>query len=148
MGLVAVALLVCLGVMGVGYAAWTDTDVVNGTVETGSWIGSLSDPVPTSANITLSVVPPDILSVSVSYAQADADYTGIFEVSNTGTVPIRIASIGFSLPPNVTADISEVSEGDQIEPGETKYADVTTSTSIEGNAYSFTVAFAFAVWNE
>jgi hypothetical protein len=147
-GLLSVALLVCLGIAGVGYAGWTATTFVDGNVETGSWGGSLSDTAPTSANITLGVVPPSILSVSVSYAVANAAYTGSFEVNNMGSVPMRIASIDYNLPPNVTADISGVSEGDQIEPGEAKYADVTTSTSIEGNEYSFTVTFTFELWNE
>ena len=147
-GLLSVALLICLGITGVGYAGWTATTFVDGKVETGSWGSSLSDTAPTSANITLSVVPSDVLSVSVSYAQADADYTGSFQINNAGTVPMRIASIDYNLPPNVAADISGVSEGDQIEPGETKYADVTTSTTIEGNAYSFTATFTFELWNE
>jgi len=146
-GLLAIALLVSLCVMGVGYSAWTETITVYGTVETASWGGGLSDAVATSENITLSVAPPDTLNVGVSHAQANTEYTGTFKVNNTGTVPIRIESIVFALPPNVTADISGVSEGDQIDPGETKSAGVSTSTS-EGKSYDFTVTFTFILWNE
>jgi hypothetical protein len=134
--------------MGVGYSAWTETINVYGTVETASWGIGLSDPVATSVNITLSVVPPNILNVSVSYAKAGTDYTGTFKVNNTGTVPINIESIDFDLPPNVTASVSGVSEGDQIDPGETKSASVSTSSSIDGNSYDFTVTFDFVLWNE
>jgi hypothetical protein len=147
-GLLSIALLLSLGIMGVGYSAWSETINVYGTVNTASWGGSLSDPVATSANITLSVSPSDTLSVSVTHAQANTEYTGTFEVNNAGTVPIKIASIVFNLPPNVTASVSGVSEGEQIDPGETKSAGVETSTTIEGNSYDFTVTFTFALWNE
>lgn len=146
--MLSIALLLSLCVMGVGYSAWMETITVYGTVETASWGGVLSDPVASSENITLNVVPPDVLSVSVSHAQAGTEYTGTFAVNNAGTVPIRIKSIVLDLPPYVTASVSGVKAGDQIDPGETKYAGVSTSTSIGGRNYGFTVTFAFALWNE
>lgn len=148
MGMLSIALLLSLCVMGVGYSAWTETITVYGTVETASWGGVLSDPVATSENITLSVAPPDTLGVSVSHAQAGTEYTGTFKVNNAGTVPIKIESIVLDLPANVTADVSGVSAGDQIDPGETKSAGVSTSTPIEGKSYDFTITFAFVLWNE
>ena len=111
-------------------------------------MGVLDEPVAISQNITLDVEPPDILDVSVSNALANTAYTGSFEVNNVGTVPIRIGSIDFDLPPNVTASVSGVSAGDQIEPGETKSAIVSTSTPIAGKSYDFTVTFTFVLWNE
>lgn len=148
MGMLSIALLVSLCVMGVGYSAWMETITVYGTVDTASWGGGLSDPVATSENISLSVEPPGTLDVSVSHAQTGTEYTGTFKVINAGTVPINIESIVLDLPPNVTASISGVSEGDQIDPGETKSAGVSTSTSIDGRSYDFTVTFAFVLWNE
>lgn len=145
-GILSIALLLSLGIMGVGYAVWTDTAFVDGTVETGSWVGVLDEPV--SQNITLSVAPPDTLNVSVSNAQVTTDYTGSFEVNNTGTVPIKIGSIDFDLPPNTTASVTGVHVGDQIEPGGTKFAGVSTSTVIACNSYDFTVTFTFVLWNE
>jgi hypothetical protein len=147
-GLLCVALLICLGITGVGYAGWTATAFVDGNVETGSWGGSLGGLAPTSPNITLIVVSPGTLGVSVSYTVANAAYTGSFEVSNTGTVPIKVDSIAVhGLPAHTTGIVSGVSAGAQIEPGETKYADVNTSSSIEGDSYSFTVTLTFKLWN-
>jgi hypothetical protein len=148
LGILSIVLLLSLGIMGVGYAGWTATALVDGTAETGSWVGVLDEPVAISQNITLDVEPPDILDVSVSNALANTTYTGSFEVNNVGTVPIRIGSIDFDLPPNVTASVSGVSAGDQIEPGETKSAIVSTSTPIAGKSYDFTVTFTFVLWNE
>ena len=148
LGMLSIALLVSLCVMGIGYAGWTDTVSVDGTVETTSWGGSLSDPVPTSQNITLSVALPNTLEVSVSYAKANTPYTGTFNVNNVGTVPIKIDSIDFVPPSGTTASISGVSAGDSLEPGETKPAGVSTSTSTEGKEYDFTVTFTFVLWNE
>jgi len=147
-GMLSIALLLSLGIMGVGYAAWTDTISIYGTVETASWGGSLSNPVPTSANITLSVVLPDTLNVSVSNAHANTQYTGSFKVNNAGTVPMRIESIVLAPPSGTTATVSGVSAGDQIDPGETKSAVVSTSTPIGCMSYNFTVTFTFVLWNE
>jgi len=151
LGMLSIALLVSLCVTGIGYAGWTDTVSVDGTVETTSWGGSLSDPdpsVPSSKNITLSVASPDTLKVRVSYAKANTPYTGTFKVNNTGTVPIKIKSIVPDLPSGVTASVSGVSEGYLLEPGETKSAGVSTSTPVEGKEYDFTVTFTFVLWNE
>ncbi len=148
LGMLSIALLVSLCVMGIGYAGWTDTVSVDGTVETTSWGGSLSDPVPTSQNITLIVASPNTLEVSVSYAKANTPYTGTFNVNNVGTVPIKIDSIGFVPPSGTTVSISGVSAGDSLEPGETKPAKVSTSASTEGKKYDFTVTFTFVLWNE
>jgi len=147
----SIALLLSLCIMGIGYAAWTDTISIYGTVETASWVGVLSDPdpsVPGSQNITLSVVPPSALNVSVSNAQANTQYTGTFNVNNVGTVPIKIKSIVFDPPLDTTATVSGVSVGTQIDPGKTKPASVHTSTNIGCKSYDFTVTFTFALWNE
>lgn len=145
--MLSIALLLSLCVMGVGYAVWTDMAIVDGTVETGCWVGVLDEPVAISQNITLSVAPPDTLNVGVSNAQANTQYEGSFEVNNAGTVPIKIESIVFALPPNVTASVSGVNVGDEIDAGNTIPADVRTST-LEGKSYAFTVTFTFVLWNE
>lgn len=147
-GILSIALLLSLCVTGIGYAAWTGTVGIYGTVETGFWVGVLSEPVSGSENITLSVVPPNTLSVSVSYAQANHDYIGSFKVNNTGTVPIKIENIVLAPPSGTTATVSGVSAGDQIDPGEMKSASVNTSTSIGCKSYDFTVTFTFVLWNE
>jgi len=150
-GMLSIALLLTLCVTGVGYAAWTDTVSIGGTVETASWGASLSDPdpsVPSSTNITLSVASPNTLKVNVSYAKANTPYTGTFNVNNVGTVPIKIDSIGFVPPSDTTVSISGVSAGVSLEPGETKPASVSTSTYIGCNSYDFTVTFTFVLWNE
>jgi len=150
-GMLSIALLLSLCVMGIGYAGWTDTVSVDGTVETTSWGGSLSDPdpsVPSGTNITLSVASPNTLEVSVGYAQTNTPYTGTFNVNNVGTVPIKIDSIGFVPPSGTTVSISGVSAGVSLEPGETKPAGVSTSTYIGCNSYDFTVTFTFVLWNE
>lgn len=147
-GILSIALLLALGVMGVGYAVWTATAFVDGTVETGSWIGVLDEPVAISQNITLDVSPPDTLNVSVSNAQANTPYTGSFEVKNVGTVPIKIDSIVYNLPPDTTAIVSGVNVGDELEAGNTISAGVSTSTPVQNKDYSFTVTFTFVLWNE
>jgi len=147
-GILSIALLLALGVMGVGYAVWTDTAIVDGTVETGCWVGVLGEPASISQNITLSVAPPDTLKVRVSNAQANTPYTGSFEVNNAGTVPIKIGSIVFDLPPDTTAIVSGVNVGDGIDAGNTISAGVSTSTPVPGKSYDFTVTFTFVLWNE
>ena len=146
-GTICLVLLVALGLMGVGYAAWSEVLNINATVEIGTWGGSLSDPSPTSGTIVLST-SPNVLTVTITSAEANTTYTGSFNVNNTGTVPIKIDSI---TPADVPEGVTDsVSVATQIEPGipEVGTITVTTGASPPAGVFSFTETFVFVQWNQ
>lgn len=151
LGVLSIALLLTLCVMGVGYAAWTDTVSIDGTVEMG-YIGVVLSPGACSdPQITCSVSAPHTLVVTLTNPQA-GNYTCGFTITNAGTIPVKIQSIVTSGYPAELVSVSGVTEGMQIEQAGV-YRDsfdgavtVTVPTNCEGT-FSFEVAFSFVQWN-
>ncbi len=144
---VFLALLVALVLTGMGYGIWSDTISISGTIEVGTWGGSLSNPSPTSGTIVLST-SQNVLTVTITSAEANATYTGYFDVNNTGTVPIKIDSI---TPAGVPGGVTDsVSVATQIEPGIPEFGTITVTTgaSPPAGVFSFTETFDFVRWNQ
>lgn len=102
LGSIFIALVVAFSLMGVGYATWTQTLTVNGTVNTGTFdvvFNSFTAPAGTIGSGVIVPVTPDgtdpthkyIVSVSNLYPGKDEDIT--FVLKNTGTVPAKITAI-------------------------------------------------------
>jgi len=153
LGMLSIALLLSLCVMGIGYAGWTDTASIDGTMKMG-YIevvlspGACSDP----EIISCYVSAPNTLVVTLTNPPA-GNYTCGFTITNTGTIPVKIQSIvtsGFSN--GVEVSVSGVTEGTQLEQAGV-YPDsfdgaviVTVQASCEGT-FSVNVAFSFVQWN-
>jgi len=153
LGMLSVALLLALCVTGVGYAAWTDTAVIDGTMEMGHIEVELSPGVCSNPQITCSVSAPHTLVVTLADAPPGT-YTCGFTITNTGTIPVKLQSIDISgvLPPGVEVSVLGVVEGMQVEQAGV-YPD-----SVDGMVLvivlescivscSFEVAFSFVQWN-
>lgn len=102
-GLLALAAILALGAMGVGYAAWTQTLAINGTVSTGTfsvyfdnaWVDDSEDwqGLPDVAQTTASIGPDGSLTVNITNGYpCYADRVG-FHFVNGGSIPARITSI-------------------------------------------------------
>ena len=153
LGMLSIALLLSLCVMGIGYAGWTDTASIDATMKTG-YIevvlspGACSDP----EIISCYVSAPHTLVVTLTNPPA-GNYTCGFTITNTGTIPVKIQSIvtsGFSN--GVEVSVSGVTEGTQLEQAGV-YPDsfdgaviVTVQASCEGT-FPVNVAFSFVQWN-
>ncbi len=159
-GVVCVAMIMALGLTGVGYAAWSKAISIIGTVETGTWSGEVapsdcSDPLV----INCYVDPSDPLMLVIELTDAPADsYYCDFTIEDPGTVPVKIQDIQFDLtnllPEEVTVDevIENVAEGDQIDPGVVPPISGRVNFSVtvgEGEVASgsFTITFTFVQWN-
>ena len=151
-GMLSIALLLSLCVMGIGYAGWTDTASIDGTMKTGYIEVVLSPGACSDLEITCSVLTPHTLVVTLTNPHA-GNYTCGFTITNTGTIPVKIQSIvtsGFSN--GVEVSVSGVTEGTQLEQAGI-YPDsfdgaviVTVQASCEGT-FSVNVAFSFVQWN-
>ncbi len=154
LGLLSLALVLSLGITGIGYAAWTDELTIDGTVEIGYVAVVLSPGDCSRPEITCSVPAPHTLVVTLTNAPP-AGYDCYFTITNTGTIPVKIQSIDIDpagIPDGVEVFVLGVAEGTQIEQAGV-YPD-----SLEGMvgvivapngcvSFSFEVAFSFVQWN-
>ena len=152
LGMLSITLLLALCITGVGYAAWTDEVIIDGTANLGYVEVVLSPGACSDPQITCSVSAPHTLAVTLT-AAPPGTYTCGFTITNTGTIPVKIQSIvtsGFSN--GVEVSVSGVTEGTQLEQAGI-YPDsfdgaviVTVQASCEGT-FSVNVAFSFVQWN-
>jgi hypothetical protein len=168
--ILALALLVALGAMGVTYGAWTDEIYVVGNLSTSGintvlacngdcWVevgDVVTEDTGTSANCTK--IDPLTLTITVNNALQEilvgeelqgVDYYCNFTIDNTAakTLPVKV-----QISPDytgVTASIENLPEDLQIDPGETDTGTVhiylTTSDSV-GDTLTFTLTVKR--WNE
>lgn len=98
-GLIGLIMILALGAMGIGYAAWQQTLVINGTVETGNYdiIFNHAENVPAQddpgvATVTVSPIAGDGHSFDIDISNAYPGYTAQidFGIINEGTVPAAV----------------------------------------------------------
>jgi len=125
-GLLALAIVLALGALGIGYAAWTDTVTISGTVNTGTvdlqvtdYSGTWAWKVPGAANgelviTTENVAPANALTPAVAYGYAAQggtpdeivvtfdnlfpciDFQADATLTYVGTVPVKINDISWN----------------------------------------------------
>ena len=152
LGTVCITLLLALCITGVGYAAWTDEVIIEGTADLGYVDVVLSVGACSGPEITGSVSPPHTLVVTLTDAPPGT-YTCGFTITNTGTIPVKIQSITMSgVPAGVEVSVLGVAEGVQIEQAGV-YPDYVEGTVqvivLDGciASCSFEIPFSFVQWN-
>ncbi len=95
---ISLVLAIALSALGVGYALWSDTLTISGTVNTGS-VGVEWSPAQCSDNETkdVSSVTADIvgkeLIITVNNAYPCVTYTVLADIHCTGSVPVHLQGI-------------------------------------------------------
>ena len=160
--ILSLALILALAVVGVGYAGWFATLVVNGTVNTGSLDASIVemggyDTEPTEKNvsgITCEVID-GVLIVTVTNAYPSITYTNEFVVTNTGTIPLHIYDVILGSVPadvDITVEVDGMSGGYvQLHTGESASGRVTVhlqQTAAENDTICFSATIECCNWNE
>jgi len=147
LGMLSIALLLSLCVMGIGYAGWTDTVSIDGTMKTG-YIEMVLSEGDCSQNVTASIVGHTI------YIEIDAGCKGEYEyrvdIHNMGTIPVKIQDIGIVRSGGFEAVVSGVWAGTQIEQSGVNPHKVygTVAMTVPGTGtYSCNVTFSFVQWN-
>lgn len=106
LGLIALAIVMALGVMGIGYAYWSDQLKINGSVGTGSlgvaFTDSNSDD-PTGSNdpgyaydaaeTVVEITNTHQASIALNTVYPGYKTGASLEVTNTGTVPVKVHKI-------------------------------------------------------
>lgn len=148
LGLLSIALLLSLGITGIGYAAWTDEITIDGTVEIGYVAVVLSEGV-SSGNVTASIVGHTIDIEINAGGEGEYEYRD-FGIHNTGTIPVKIQDIQIESSGGLAAEVSDVEVGTQIEQSgvdpDTVYGTVAMTVPGAGT-YTCKVTFYFIQWN-
>jgi len=158
-GILALVMLVALGVLGATFSVWSEILYIDGTVSIGTVSGGLTDDTGSQSYDGTSIsweASGNVLEVTVTNAQLDIEYTCQFTVQNTGSIPVKIQSIGISgvSPEEVDVWITGVEKGDQIEDGQSKVGTVYVSLKpeppenpSEGETFTVTVTISVVQWN-
>ena len=114
---IGMVLVLCLAVLGVGYAGWVKDLQIEGIVNTGSCdlvmveVGGSDNEAPDKDVSGIECyVMDDILWVQVSNAYPCITYVNEFEILSTGTVPMHIEIVTLSDIPE-WAEVSVVLDG-------------------------------------
>lgn len=161
-GLICLALVLALGSMGVGYALWSDSLYLEGTIETGEVDTAIVSVASDDAGIdpgynkdvaSTVVAIVDSKTATVTITDGYPSYSNYIHFSTDilGTVPVRLQAINIDNPNQcITVDAWD-GIGEQRHPGER--ADNTMYIHIEqcaeqGATYTFTVEFFYVQYNE
>jgi len=148
LGLLSLALLLSLGITGIGYAAWTDEVTIDGTVEIG-YIGVVLSEGVSSGNVTASIVGHTIEIEINAGGEGEYEYRD-FDIHNTGTIPVKIQDIQIEPSGGLAVEVSGVEVGTQIEQSgvdpDTVYGTVAMTVPGAGT-YTCKVTFYFIQWN-
>ena len=105
-GLIALIVVLALGIIGVGYAAWTQAFSISGTVASGTYIVSIAQTPATSVSPTQTVATCSVgtvvttgvgaaLPISITNGFPGLTYTIPFTLTDSGTVPAKITGFTF-----------------------------------------------------
>jgi hypothetical protein len=159
-GILAIALIVALGVMGAAYGAWVDEIYIEGSLSTSGVDATLAcstcweEPDTAETGIICSAGgSPMTLNIEVYDAMEEVDYYCNFIVTNTSsTLPIKIANMSLTDSyPGVVEAIELVSVGDVIDPGLSVTGRVhiyLTSADSAGEDIAVALAVSVVRWNE
>jgi len=159
-GMVCVVLMMALGITGTAYGAWSDTVTIGATVNMGTFGAEVTCDECSPCGIgCIGEIGSNELELTVTCAEVGVTYSCGFEITNTGTIPVRIQSIDIlDVPEGVVVSVDGLVEvGHQIEPGGASVGIVQVSLPAytppevnpsEGETFTFTVTFEFVPWNQ
>jgi hypothetical protein len=150
--LLALAMMMALGTVGVTYSGWIDTISINGTAHTGTMNTRLQCGL-ASSHISCYADPqtPQTLKITVNGVTAGSYYCD-FNFINGGTLPVKINSITIlpiqgmpGIPADATINVTGIAAGNVIDPG-TRAGAVNINIGSTGN-FVFTVTLYYGPFN-
>ena len=158
-GLIVLALVVALGALGAGYAAWSQDLTISGNVSTGTFdvvFQNLSTSETDSleqGTITADNLAADSHSFDVTVSNGYPGYIGVanFEVKNPGSIPVKVKSISVTdvNDTDYSAVINGIVAGDVITSGATKTGcNVTITIASDATQNNLNQAFTVTIATE
>ncbi len=101
-GIVALIAVLALGALGVGYASWSQTLTIGGSVTTGTFDAQFTNVAKTAVDppgvtVTLDTSDPHFFGVTIENGYPGFAETVTFDVIDMGTVPGQIDGHGFQI---------------------------------------------------
>lgn len=174
--IVAMAVLIALALVGIGYALWSETLWVDGSVQTGTLDVGITpdgtyDTEPPEKDVSYmtidSMTSHEGVYCQIFNAYPSIDYYAYFQLANLGTVPFHTlwTPLGSNLPAGATLEIQLIDYNDvdgdlvyyedisgwQFHGGDTAWCRVHVhldNDAEEGAYYSFTNNLDVYQWNE
>lgn len=160
-GLICLALVLTLGLMGVGYAMWSKTLDISGTVNTGevnaifTTATCTEDPEAEGKDVGSCEVlgaGTQTLTITITNGYPCYGCTVDFTVDNTGTIPVKVQSLSaIGAPSEITVNWTGLICGTQIEPGMSAPGDIhvhVEQSAAELATYTFSAEILLVQWNE
>ncbi len=161
--IILMVLIIALASAGMGYARWSSTLDISGSVTLGElidcfrnvrcteWPEALGKDV---GNCAAYLVDPHTMQVTINNGYPCYGLTVDFEVTNSESIPVVIREIiiapdNFTNGVEVSVDVLQIFEGLQIDPGSfaTGQLDVHVEQAAQQNfQYTFTVTIHLAQW--
>lgn len=156
-GLLCLALVLALGTMGAGLAYWTETLTIGGSVATGNLDAEFSSSTfnpDAEIEATCIIDPPQHATITVDNMYPGGSTTCTLTVDNTGSIPMKIDSVGIVIPSDYETYI-QVSETHTMAviPSlgsgtvSVKISMLDSVTDGEGNSYTFDVKVNIVQFN-
>ena len=105
-GLIAIIVVLSLGIIGVGYAAWSQSLTATATLNTGSYIINFAaspTPNPTTGTGTITASASGLnMTVGLNTGYPGFSGTVNYTINNTGTIPAKVTSITLASGTGVT----------------------------------------------
>jgi hypothetical protein len=164
LSVLAVLLMVALAVLGLGFARWTETLNIEGTVSTGNLDAQFvslncydDEPVAkdySDIDCWVDESDPRKLWITIKNAYPSINYYCEFDLQNTGSIPFHVDSVVVntgSLPEGATVDVRGIEKSEQVHPNEYKHGIVhvhLNNTAAENADYTFSITINVGQWNE
>jgi hypothetical protein len=162
-GILFMVLVGMLAAIGTGYALWSKTLNIEGTVNTGT-VDADFDSASASdtgtdpgydkdvASCTVSGVNSQTLTITIDNGYPSYTCDVDFTVTNTGTVPVKVHSFDTSgVPSQLDVTLTGLPIGTQIDAGLEAPGDVhihVNQTADQGATYTFSASIQLNQWNE
>jgi hypothetical protein len=161
------AVTMAVTVLSVGYALWSTSLTINGTVNTGTVEASWSvesmyvEEAKDVSDIICRVQSPDLMTVDLINAYPSAEYYCLINIHSTGSIPIHIADVLIdrgNLPQGTTIEILDDPQygpplacSTQLHEGEAAFGLLhihLENDAVQNTQYSFTIQTAVNQYNE
>jgi len=146
------ALMVALAMTGVGFAWWTETLNIEGSVATGELNVDFNNPATScDEEMTCEVKVTDTtITVDINNAYPCGSCVVTFDIQNTGTIPAKVMAIDISNDAELDVELENIVVGNIIGVGGSKTCTLTVhvnENAQELSEYTFTVTIDFGQFN-
>jgi hypothetical protein len=162
-GLLTIAVVLALALMGVAYALWSETLTISGSVATGEVDVAFQNASDNDngidpgydkdvADCTVAVAPDgNSMTITITNGYPSYTCTVSYEFLNDGSIPVKLQSVTENIPDELTVTQTGPGVGYQLDAGDHVTATIAIHVDQEAAElanYSLSKSFLWVQWNE